>query len=32
MAEEALARADMRHVHGDGKQMRQARALDSADT
>jgi predicted kinase len=31
LADEVLARADLRQVHGDGKQMRQARSLDSED-
>ena len=30
LADEVLARADLRQVHGDGKQMRQARPLDSS--
>jgi predicted kinase len=32
LADEVLARADLRQVHGDGKRMRQARSLDSKDT
>ena len=32
LADEVLARADLRQVHGDGKRMRQARSLDSEDT
>jgi predicted kinase len=32
LADEVLARADLRQVHRDGKQMRQARSLDSKDT
>ena len=31
LADEVLARADLRQVHGDSKQMRQARSLDSKD-
>jgi hypothetical protein len=29
LADEVLARAELRQVHGDGKQTRQARSLDS---
>ena len=32
LADEVLARADLRQVHGDGKRVRQARSLDSKDT
>ena len=32
LADEVLAAADLRQVHGDGKRMRQARSLDSEDT
>ena len=32
LADEVLARADLREVHGDAKRMRQARSLDSKDT
>jgi ABC-2 type transport system ATP-binding protein len=32
LAEQVLARADLRQVHGDGKRMRQGRSLDSKDT
>jgi hypothetical protein len=32
LADEVLARADLRQVHGDGKRMRQARSLDSKET
>ena len=32
LADEVLARTDLRQVHGDGKRMRQARSLDSKDT
>jgi gluconate kinase len=32
LADEVLARADLRQAHGDGKQMRQARSLDSKET
>jgi hypothetical protein len=32
LAGEVLARADLRQVHGDAKQMRQARSLNSKDT
>jgi len=32
LADEVLARADLRQSHGDGKRTRQARSLDSRDT
>ena len=32
LADEVLARVDLRQVHGDGKRMRQARSLDSKET
>jgi gluconate kinase len=32
LADEVLARADLRQVHGNGKRMRQARSLDSKNT
>jgi len=32
LADEVLARADLRQAHGDGKRMRQARSLDSKET
>jgi hypothetical protein len=32
LAGEVLARADLRQAHGDGKQTRQARSLDSKET
>ena len=32
LADEVLARADLRQVHGDSKRMRQARSLNSKDT
>jgi hypothetical protein len=32
LADEVLARADLRQVHGDGKRTRQARSLESEDT
>jgi hypothetical protein len=32
LADEVLARARLRQVHGDGKRMRQARSLDSKET
>jgi predicted kinase len=32
LADEVLAKGGLRHAHGDGKQMRQARSLDSKET
>jgi predicted kinase len=32
LADEVLAKADLRQIHGDTKRMRQARSLDSKDT
>jgi hypothetical protein len=32
LADEVLARADLRQVHGDGRRMRQASSLDSTGT
>jgi hypothetical protein len=32
LADEVLAKVGLRHAHGDGKQMRQARSLDSKET